>query len=209
MCIRDSTLRATRRSVVPWKGKSPMDLRMEFMARLHKGERMTDLCAEYGISRKTGHKLKNRYEELGVRGLEDQPRTPKHSPRRTTPEVVALIVDERKKHPTWGPRKLKDVLEKRLGHSLPSHATLGTILLREGLVERKRARVRFRPQPSAGLTVATAPNDVWCIDYKGQFRLGDQSYCYPLTVTDQFSRYILACEGMAAIAEEQARESLE
>src|SRR5439155_793628 len=80
-------LRATRRIVVPWKGKSPMDLRMEFMARLNKGERMTDLCVEYGVSRKTGHKLKRRYGELGAAGLVDQSRAPKHIPHKTRPEI--------------------------------------------------------------------------------------------------------------------------
>jgi len=148
---------------VPWKGKSLVDLRMEFMARLSRGERMTDLCVEYGVSRKTGHKLKRRYEELGVAGLEDQSRAPKHIPHRTSEEIVDLVVAERQKHPTWGSRKLKEVLEQRLGHALPSASTLGDILVRKGLVERKRGRLRHRPRPST-LTPATAPNDVWCTD---------------------------------------------
>lgn len=178
------------------------------MARLNKGERITDLCVEYGVSRKTGHKLKKRYEEMGVSGLEDRSRAPKHIPHKTPSEVAELIIAERRKHPNWGPRKLKDVLEQRLGRSLPSASTLGSILVRAGLTERKKSRTRYRPRPT-GLTVAEAPNDVWCIDYKGQFRLGDQSYCYPLTVTDQHSRYLLCCDGMAAIDEDQARDSLE
>jgi len=193
---------------VPWKRKSPVDLRMEFMARLKRGERMTDLCVEYGVSRKTGHKLKRRYEELGPSGLEDQSRAPKHIPHKTPPEVVELVVAERMQHPSWGSRKLKAVLEERLGHTLPSASTLGGILVRKGLTERRPARRRYRPSPST-LMPAKAPNDVWCIDYKGQFRLGDQSYCYPLTLTDQYSRYLLGCAGMGAIDEDQARDSLE
>jgi transposase InsO family protein len=185
-----------------------MDLRMEFMARLNKGERMTDLCVEYGISRKTGHKLKRRYAELGVAGLADQSRVPKHIPHRTPPEIVKLVITERRKHTNWGPRKLKDVLEQRLGRVLPSASTLGGILVRAGLTERRRRRSHHHPRPTAR-TAANAPNDVWCVDYKGQFRLGDQSYCYPLTVTDQHSRFILGCEGMAAIDEDQARDSFE
>lgn len=191
---------------MPWKGRTPMDLRIEFMSRLHRGEKLTDLCVEYGISRKTGHKFKQRYEELGAAGLLDQSRAPKHIPHKTTPEVVALLVAERKQHPSWGPKKLKHVLEQRLGHSLPAASTINDILVRQGLVERRRTRPRHRPQPTQ-LRQSEAPNDVWCVDYKGHFRLGDQSYCYPLTVTDQFSRFILACEGMARIDEEQARES--
>lgn len=194
---------------MPWKGKSRVDLRMEFMARLNRGERMTDLCVEYGISRKTGHKLKNRYEELGAAGLDDQSRAPKHIPHKTSPEVVKLVVAERLRHPTWGPRKLKEVLEQRLGHALPAASTLGSILIRAGLTERRAQRRRHHAPPARRLMAADAPNDVWCVDYKGQFRLGDQTYCYPLTVTDQFSRYILACDGMSAIDENRARESLE
>ena len=127
---------------MPWKGKTPMDLRMEFMTRLHKGERMSDLCVVYGISRKTGYKLKKRYEERGVVGLEDQSRAPRHIPHKTTPEVVELVVAERQKHPNWGPRKLKEVLEEQLGHSLPSASTLGSILMQKGLVQRRPGRPR-------------------------------------------------------------------
>ena len=105
---------------------------------------------------------------------------------------------ERQRHPTWGPKKLKDVLEERLGHALPSASTLGEILVRRGLITRRKIRARHPPRPTT-LRPVHAPNDVWCVDYKGQFRLGDKSYCYPLTVTDQYSRYILGCEGMAAI----------
>lgn len=185
-----------------------MDLRLEFMARLNRGERMTDLCVEYEISRKTGHKLKKRYEELGVKGLEDQSRAPKFIPHRTTPEIIELVVRERQAHPSWGPRKLKTILEERLGRGLPSASTLGDILVRAQLVERRKTRGRCRSHPT-GLSIAEAPNDGWSIDYKGQFRLGDKSYCYPLTITDQYSRFILACDAMAAIDEEQARESCE
>lgn len=185
-----------------------MDLRLEFMARLNRGERMTDLCTEYEISRKTGHKLKKRYEELGVKGLEEQSRAPKFIPHRTTPEIVELVVRERQAHPTWGARKLKAVLEGRLGRPLPSASTLGDILVRANLVERRTTRGRYRSRPT-GLSIAEAPNDGWSIDYKGQFRLGDKSYCYPLTITDQYSRFLLACDAMAAIDEEQARESCE
>jgi transposase InsO family protein len=180
---------------------------MEFIARLKNGERLTDLCTEYGISRKTGHKFKKRFEEAGVPGLFDQSRAPRYIPHKTPPEVVELVVAERLRHSSWGPKKLKDVLEDRLGHSLPSASTLGEILVRRGLITRRKIRPRFPPRPTT-LHPVLAPNDVWCVDYKGQFRLGDRSYCYPLTVTDQFSRYILGCDAMAAIDEDQARESM-
>src|SRR5262245_40051928 len=114
-----------------------MDLRTEFVSRVMRGERVTDLCHEYGISRKTGDKFKQRYIRFGSAGLEDQPRIPKVIPHRTPPELVELIVAERQRHPTWGPKKLKAVLEPRLERPLPSASTIGDILVRKGLVERK------------------------------------------------------------------------
>jgi transposase InsO family protein len=182
-----------------------MDLRTEFMSRLARKERLTDLCREYGISRKTGNKFKKRFETLGTAGLEDQSRAPKVIPHKTSPEVAELVIAERKQHPTWGPKKLKAVLERRLEHKFPSSSAIGAILARNGLTVPRTKRHRHRPTPTT-LRDATAPNDVWCIDYKGHFRLGDRTYCYPLTLTDQFSRFILGCEGMGAICDEAARE---
>lgn len=185
-----------------------MDLRIEFFERLDKGERMSDLCREYGISRKNAYKFKTRRDALGLGGLHDQSRAPVSVPHRTPPEIVELVLEERRSHPTWGPKKLKAVLEERLHRSLPSANTLGNILARAGLVERKKARPRYEAKGTS-LRQSKAPNDIWCIDYKGQFRLGDSSLCYPLTITDHFSRFILCCQGMAAISDEQARDETE
>jgi transposase InsO family protein len=190
---------------MPWKATSPMDLRRELMNRLFDGEKLVDLCQEYGISRKTGQKFKARFEQQGIEGLYDLPRAPKVIPHKTPQELVDVIVDERKLHPSWGPKKLKDVIERRLGRELPAASTIGDILERAGLVDRRRPRRQHQPMPTM-LTEAIEPNQVWCIDYKGQFQLGNRSYCYPLTITDQFSRFILCCEGMAAISDEEARE---
>jgi transposase InsO family protein len=175
------------------------------MNRLCDGEKLVDLCQEYGISRKTGQKYKARFEAQGVAGLYDQPRAPKVIPHKTPQELVDVIVEERKRRPSWGPKKLKEVLEERLGRDLPAASTIGDILEKAGLVQRRRARRLAFPPPTR-LRETTAPNEVWCIDYKGQFQLGDRSYCYPLTMTDHFSRFILCCEGMAAISDEEARE---
>jgi transposase InsO family protein len=182
-----------------------VDLRHELMVRLGAGERLTDLCREFGISRKTGSKFKARFERLGAAGLEDLSRAPLVIPHKTPPELMDLIVAQRREHPTWGPRKLKDVLERRLGHDLPSHSAIGTALAKAGLVTPRKRRRCYTPEPTR-LREASVANDVWCIDYKGQFRLGDRTYCYPLTITDQHTRYILACEGMAAISDEAARD---
>lgn len=181
---------------------------MELMARLRQGEKLADLCREYGISRKTGNKFKKRFEEVGITGLQDQSRAPKMIPHKTPPEVVELIVAARKKHPTWGPRKIKETVQRRLGRMLPAPSTIGDILAFHGLVQPRKRRGKFTSTPTL-LRDANAPNDTWCIDYKGHFRLGDTTYCYPLTLTDQFSRYILGCEGMGAISDEAARDVCE
>lgn len=181
-----------------------MDLRKELIERLAAGERLTDLCREFGISRKTGSKYKARFERFGVAGLEDESRAPHVIPHKTPPEIVELIVEERRKHSTWGARKLKDVLETRLQRPLPSHGAIERILANAGLVAPRKRRPRHSPQPTT-LRRAERPNDVWCIDFKGQFRLGDGSYCYPLTLTDQYSRFVLGCEAMPKISDEETR----
>jgi len=177
---------------------------MEFIERLNRGERVTDLCREYGIARKTGEKFKKRFRDQGLAGLQDRSRAPVVIPHKTPPALVAVILAQRRQHPSWGPKKLKATLQSELGRVLPAASTIGDILTGAGLIEPRRRRPRHIPTPT-GLRSATAPNDVWCIDYKGQFRLGDGTYCYPLTITDQYSRFILCCEGMGAIADEAAR----
>ena len=193
---------------MPWKARKPVDLRIEMMDRLGQGEKLSDLCREYGISRKTGEKFKRRFRERGLAGLEDQSRAPKLIPHKTPPELVAVLLAERRLHPTWGPRKIKEVLERRLERPFPAPSTIGDVFVEHGLIVPRRRRKRHVSQPT-GLQQASAPNDVWCIDYKGQFRLGDGNYCYPLTITDQFSRFIVGCEGMGAISDEDARDVCE
>ena len=190
---------------MPWEAQSPMDLRHELIQRLAAGEKAADLRRAYGISKKTLNKFRARYERLGLEGLRDQSRAPHVVPHETPPEVVELVLAERTRHPTWGPKKVKAALEQRLARTLPSASTIGTVLAAHGLVARRRRRPAHVPRPT-GLVAAVAPNDTWCIDYKGQFRTGDRRYCYPLTITDQVSRFILASEGMPAISDEEARE---
>lgn len=182
-----------------------MDLRQEFILRLERGERLTDLCRAYGIARKTGEKFKRRFREHGLAGLADRSRAPHVIPHKTPPELIEVLLAHRRQHPTWGPRKLKTTLQTALGRALPAASTIGDILTTAGLIVPRPRRRRHVATPT-GLREAAAPNDVWCIDYKGQFRLGDGTYCYPLTITDQFSRFILCCEGMGAIAADAARE---
>jgi transposase InsO family protein len=192
---------------VPWKTSTPVDLRSEFIRRVMNGETVTDLCREYGISRKTGDKFKQRFKRLGPAGLLDQSHAAKVIPHKTPPELEQIIIAERQRL-GWGPKKIKEVLETRLGCRLPAVSTISDILKRAGLIEARKGRPRYKARPTH-LGEASAPNDIWCIDYKGQFRLGDRSYCYPLTITDQFSRFVLGCEAMAAIDEDAARETCE
>lgn len=192
---------------MPWKASDPVDQRMEFVVRRQRGESMSELCREFGISRKTGHKLFNRFKDGGAMALFDESRAPKRIPHRTASELVDLIVAERRKKPSWGPKKLKALLEATHQVSLPSVCTIASILKRHGLIEPRRVRPHAAPRPTT-LRESKAPNEVWCIDYKGQFRLGDSRYCYPLTVTDHFSRFLFACEGMPAISDEAARECM-
>src|SRR6476469_5323933 len=152
---------------------------------------MTELCEKHGISRKTGYKWAERYGSEGEEGLKDRSRAPRRRPTQTPTEVAERLVELRRKHPTWGPRKLLAWLEKHEGEAAwPAASTIGGILKREGLVLTSRRR-NGRPLRSARIrSEAKAANAVWTSDYKGQFRTGDGRLCYPLTVVDSFSRFV-------------------
>jgi transposase InsO family protein len=170
---------------------------------------MAALCREYGISTKTGFKFVVRYERLGEDGLEDGTRRPKGSPQATPVEMIDRIIALRQQYPTWGPRKLLVLLrDQQPGVPLPSRTTIANLLRRRQLTKpvRRRRRVASASMP---LSTPQAPNDLWCIDFKGQFRLGNGAYCYPLTVTDAFSRMVLLCEAMDAISSDATRVALE
>lgn len=181
---------------MPWKESHLMDERVRFVSRLLEGERMMDLCSEFGISRKTGHKFYRRYVAQGVRGLLDESRRPAFHPHHTPQAIEKLIVDLREVKPTWGPKKLKTRLETlHPGVKMPAASTIGEILRRYGMPLRKR-RLRRRAYYPTLLSRSEAPNEVWCVDFKGEFRLGNHRYCYPLTVSDHYSRYFLGCEAL-------------
>jgi transposase InsO family protein len=186
---------------MPWRESTVMEERLRFVARRLEGESMTALCREFGISRKTGHKLFARYRECGVEALADRPRRPGRVANRLPMPVEAAIVALRREHPTWGARKLRELLGRRLGSgvALPARSTIHAVLDRHGLVEHARAR---RPRATGTpLSAPNAPNDLWCADFKGEFRLGNGRLCYPLTVTDQASRFILMVEALEGTAE--------
>jgi putative transposase len=182
---------------MPWQELSPMDLRMRFVTEWQAGcWTMTELCADYGISRKTGYKWVGRYETGGPRGLHDLSRRPHHSPTATAAEVVAALVALRTRHPHWGAKKLLAVAAQRDRHGAwPSRSTVCGLLKARGWVKPQRRRGSAVPVPSA-LTPFTRPNAVWTTDFKGEFRTGDGVYCYPLTLRDGFSRFVLRCDAL-------------
>jgi putative transposase len=185
---------------------------MKFIGRLLAGEKMTDLCKEFGISPKTGHKFRARYEALGPEGLVDQSRRPKRQARQTATEIERLIVGLRQVHPTWGPKKLKERLETlHPGLKFPAASTIGDVLVRFGLVkDRRRSPIEERLASSPpGLTSSDRPNDVWCTDFKGQFRLSNGQYCYPLTTSDFASRFLLGSDALSSTQAVPARASFE
>ena len=142
---------------------------------------MTELCARYAISRKTGYKWLARYDGGGRPALRDRSRAPKTCPHKITDPVTELLLTARRRHPDWGPEKLLQWLEPRHpGVTGPAISTAGDLLARHGLVKKRRRR---RPPYHPGVVppVTHAPNDLWATDFKGQFRTGDRIYCYPLT----------------------------
>ncbi len=173
-----------------------MDERMRFVIRIKDGESMASLCREFGISRKTGYKILDRYEECGLEGLNDRSRRPYRYANQLPEQIEAAIVAAKREKPHWGARKIRERLLRSLRHEIkvPACSTIHAILDRHQLVSRsKRTRTRAEGTP---LSVGSSPNALWCTDYKGEFQLGDKRYCYPLTVTDHASRYLLLCEAM-------------
>ena len=182
-----------------WKETCAMQERLEFIDELLGGERtMTELCRMRGVSRKTGHKWWGRFLEHGVQGLRDRSRTPLNHPNAVSAEVVSRLLEAKALHPNWGPEKLLDSLSRtHLQLALPVVSTAAEILRRHGLVKARRKR-RRTPAYTQPFVAMSEPNAVWSVDFKGQFHTADQSLCYPLTVSDGFSRYLLVCQGLRA-----------
>ncbi len=186
-----------------------MDERMRFVIRLKDGESMASLCREFGISRKTGYKIFERYEQCGLEGLSDRTRRPFRYANQLPEQVEAAIVSAKRDKPHWGARKIRERLLRRLPHAIkiPAVSTIHAVLDRYGLVtSARRSRTRAQGTP---LSEGLHPNDLWCTDYKGEFQLGDKRYCYPLTVTDYASRYLLLCEALESNREELAFPAFE
>ena len=177
---------------MPWKETSKLEQRRELIKRYLDGEEgVAELSRQYGISRQTVYHWLERWEQNGEAGLEERSRAPRRQARAIDEQVAAQIVEVRRAHPRWGPRKILGTFREGKG-KLPAVSTVGALLKREGLVVGRRKRLRV-PSYSNPLGHAASPNQVWCADFKGWFRCQDGERCDPLTVTDACSRYLLRC----------------
>ena len=182
---------------MPWQELSPVNLRMHFVTDWQSGcWTMTELCAEYQISRKTGYKWVERYASSGPQGLHDHSRRPHHSPQATDPALIDALLAIRRRHPRWGAPKLLTVAARQDREAAwPSRSTVCDHLQAQGLVAaRRRRRPHLRGDTS--LAPITRVNQTWTTDFKGHFRTGDGVYCYPLTLRDGFSRFVLRCDAL-------------
>jgi len=188
---------------MPWRECSAMEERLRFVARLLDGEGMSEVCWEFGISRKTGYKIFNRYKDEGLEALTDRSRRPVRYANQLPPQIERLIVETKRDKPHWGARKIRELLVRKLAGDvrIPTKSTVHAVLDRHSLVSQARKRRRANKAEGTSLSQATRPNDLWCCDFKGEFKLGDGRTCYPLTVTDQASRMILACEALETTKE--------
>jgi transposase InsO family protein len=194
---------------MPWKECSVVDERLKFVALILDGEPMSDVCRSFGISRKTCYKIFNRYKESGLEALTDRCRRPVRYANQLPAQIESLIVRLKQEKPHWGARKIRELLVRRLDGDfrIPAKSTIHAVLHRHGLVKglsRPRRRAQGTPLSEGG-----APNDLWCADFKGEFKLGDGRYCYPLTVTDHASRFLLLCEAMEGTKEDPAITAFE
>jgi transposase InsO family protein len=187
-----------------------MEQRARFVLEaLQKRFTMSELCERYGVSRKTGYKWIKRYHREGVSGCKSRGRVPKSHPNATDPRIVARIVRERKKRPSWGARTLWGVLtDDHPDVAWPCPSTFNEIFKRHDLIKKRRRRPP-RPTWRPARTVPDRPNRVWTADFKGQFRVGNGALCYPLTILDAYSRYLLVCQGLRSTASRPARRVFE
>jgi putative transposase len=182
-----------------------MDERMRFVARLMEGEKMAALCREFDISRKTGYKIYSRFKDCGIDGLTDRSRRPYRQGAQLPFQIEQLILGVKREHPSWGAPKIREKIRRKgLDIRLPAISTVHAVLDRHGLVDVNRPRQNSHNARGTTLSRPVHPNELWCADYKGEFMLADRRYCYPLTLTDAVSRYLLCCEALGSTRAELA-----
>jgi putative transposase len=188
---------------MPWQECNLMDERLKFVAGLLDGEKMAVLCRRFGVSRKTGYKILDRYNSCGLEGLTDRSRRPYRHANQLPIQVETLIVRSKQERPHWGAPKIRERLARLYPDiHIPAISTVHAVLDRHGLVKRRgRRRNKATGTP---LSTSDQPNDLWCADYKGEFMLGNRGYCYPPTITDFASLYLLTCETLSTTREKFA-----
>jgi putative transposase len=191
---------------MPWSRTTPMDQKIRFIADYQRHFfSLAELCSRFGISRKTAYKWIERYESEGPVGLKDRSRRPHACPHQTPAMVVEALLESRRRHPSWGAKKLLRILSRRQPTwEWPSRSTAADLLRRHGLIDR-RTRRSFPSHPGRPLTPMDVPNSIWTADFKGQFRTRDGQYVYPLTVVDGYSRFLLGCQGLRSTSIQLAR----
>jgi putative transposase len=191
---------------MPWSASNHVDERLKFVAcHLDGLYSMTELCTRFGISRECGYRWLRRYRASGPAGLQNRSSAPHSHPSQISGWIREMLIEAKRAHPHWGPRKIVAFLERRRPElRLPAASTVGMLFSREGLVDhRRRSRAPDQARPIHRQPLA--PNDVWAADFKGEFRTMDGRYCYPLTVTDGFSRFLLGCDALASTRERKVR----
>ena len=182
-----------------WQESSVKEEKLLFIASWLSGEySFATLCRRYDISRKTGYKLVNRYQEEGEKAFEHRSHTRHHHPNELSMETKECLISLKYRFPHWGPMKIRDwLLIERPGITWPASSTIGDLFKKQGLIKPRKRR-RRTPAYGAPFADCCAANDVWSADFKGQFKLGNGHYCYPLTVSDNHSRYLFSCDGLAS-----------
>ena len=183
---------------MPWEETCTMNEKMKFIVAWQSQKHsLSELCRNFGISRKTGYKFINRFEKEGISGLEPISRAHHAHPHQTDSQIVKIILELKHRYPNWGPRKLRDWLEIEYAkEQWPASSTIGEILKCHGLVKPRKRRCPKTPPHTEPFITCTTSNRVWSADFKGQFRMGSGELCYPLTITDNYSRFLLCCQGL-------------
>lgn len=196
---------------MPWLETEPMNEKIKFIsAYLNKSEdSFQTLCERFNISCKTGYKYLHRYKAEGVDGLKEKSRAPICKANKTPLYIEEAILEVKYRHSSWGAKKILNWLLQEKNHiTWPARSTIDELLKKHNLIRPRKRKRRTAPY-TAPLILCSEPNDVWSIDYKGQFTLGNQEACYPLTITDNFSRYVLAIEGSNRISSQETKQTLQ
>jgi len=195
---------------MPWLETEPMSEKIKFISAYldNSEDTFQELCARFNISCKTGYKYVQRYKAEGVDGLKERSRAPHCKANQTPSYIEQAILEVKSRYPRWGSKKILNwLLQEKSLTAWPARSTIDELFKKHNLIRPRKRKRRVAPYTTP-FTLCTQPNDVWSIDYKGQFALGNQEICYPLTVTDNFSRYVLAIEGSTQISGKETRNTL-